>query len=85
MRERLKGITVAAADTSGASTNSRIGGDGSGEHQPDDDGREDNSEPCKRKLAALLIEMIEDVARRPGRVDDTRHMVVDDHGIAENT
>ena len=81
MRERLKRVAVAAADARGAIDQfAHRPGDGAGKHQADDDGREDDGQSGQDELAALLIEMIEDVARRPRCVDDAGNAVVDDDG-----
>ena len=42
--------------------------------------RQNDRKSCQNELAALLIEMIEDVARCSRCIDDTRHVVIDDHG-----
>ena len=79
MGERPKRVAVAAADARGAIDQlAHRAGDGSGENQTDDDGREDDGQRRQDELAALLIEMVEDVARRSRRVDDAGHAVVDD-------
>src|SRR4051795_11164662 len=79
MGERPKRVAVATADARGAIDQlAHRTGDGSGENQADDDGREDDGQRCQDELAALLIEMVEDVARRSRGVDDTSHAVVDD-------
>src|SRR6266487_4163786 len=80
MGKRLKRVTVATADARGAIDQlAHRAGNGSGENQADGDGRENDGQCCQDELAALLIEMIEDVARRPRRIDDTRDTVVDDY------
>ena len=79
MGERLKCVAIAAADARGAIDQlAHRAGDGSGENQADDDGRENDGKCRQDELAALLIEMVEDVARRSRCIDDARDAVVDD-------
>src|SRR5882757_766961 len=79
MRQRLKGVAIAAADARGAIDQfAHRPGDGAGKHQTDESGREDDDEAGKDELAAFLIEMIEDVTRRPRCVDNASNTVVDD-------
>ena len=80
MSEGLKCVAIAAADACGTIDQfAHRAGNSSGEHQADDDGCEDDGQCRQDELAALLIEMVEDVARRSRGVDDTGHAVVDDH------
>ncbi len=81
MRERLKCVAIAAADARGAIDQfaHRLG-DGPGKDQTDDDGRKNDGQTRQDELAALLIKMIEDIARRSRCVDDACNAVVDDHG-----
>ncbi len=54
-------------------------GDGAGKHQPDRDRRQDDGQSREDELAALLIEMVENVARRSRGIDHAGNMVVDDN------
>ena len=79
MGERLECVAIAAADARGAIDQlAHRAGNGSRENQADNDGREDDGQCRQNELAAFLIEMVEDVARRSRCIDDTSDAVVDD-------
>src|ERR1700730_3719516 len=81
MRERLKCVALAAADTRGAIDQfAHRSRDGPRKDQPDDDGRKTDGQSRQDELCALLIKMIEDIARRSRCVDDACNPVVDDYG-----
>ncbi len=80
MGERLEGVAVAARDAIGAADQlAHRPGDGAAEDEADQHRASDDGEGRQDELAALLIEMLEDVARGARGVDHAGDVVVDDH------
>src|SRR3954452_1041121 len=79
MSERPERLTVAAAYSGGAIDQLAHGQrDRAREYEADRDRAENHGERRQHELGPLLIEMVEDVARRPRRVDHPGDAVVDD-------
>ncbi len=80
MREGPKRFAISAADARGAIDQlAHRSRNGPGEDQTDDDGRQYDGKRCQNELAAFLIEVVENVARRSRCVNDTRYPTFDDH------
>ena len=80
MGERPEGVAVAAADPFDAADKLvHRAGDGAGENHADEGGAGNHGQRRQDELAALLVEVIEDIAWRSGCVDHARNAIVDEY------
>jgi hypothetical protein len=80
MRQRLERVTIAARDPLGAADQFVYWpGNGAGEDEADNHSGADHGQRRQQEFSTLLIEMVEDIARRSRCVDHARHVVIDDH------